>query len=67
MVKHEVSEGLHKCVDLAIQIYSGMGFSKEMPIELFYRDSRINKIFEGTNGIQKMIIVRDIIKRNGIM
>ncbi len=67
MVKLVASEGLHKCVDLAMQVHGGMGFSREMPIERFYRDSRINKIFEGTNEIQKFIIARDVLKRNGKM
>jgi alkylation response protein AidB-like acyl-CoA dehydrogenase len=67
IVKYTASEGMHKCADLAMQIHGGMGFSKEMPIERFYRDSRINKIFEGTNEIQKLIISKDVIKRNGKM
>ncbi|PKL86011.1 MAG: acyl-CoA dehydrogenase [Ignavibacteriae bacterium HGW-Ignavibacteriae-1] len=67
MVKLFVSEALDKCVDYAMQIHGGMGFSREMPIERFYRDSRINRIFEGTSEIQKLVIARDIIKRNGIV
>lgn len=67
MVKHVASEASCKVADLAMQIHGGMGFSKEMPIERFYRDARINKIFEGTNEIQKGIIARDVIKRNGII
>lgn len=65
IVKYFASESLDYCADLAMQIHGGMGFSKEMPIERFYRDSRINKIFEGTNEIQRMIIARDVIKKNG--
>lgn len=67
MVKLFCSEGLDKVVDYAVQIHGGMGYSREYPIERFYRDSRINKIFEGTNEIQKGIIARDVLKHKGVM
>jgi alkylation response protein AidB-like acyl-CoA dehydrogenase len=67
MVKLYCSESLDKIADLAVQIHGGMGYSKELPIERFYRDSRINRIFEGTNEIQKIIIARDILKKKGKM
>ena len=65
MVKYYCSESLDKIADLAVQIHGGMGYSKELPIERFYRDSRINRIFEGTNEIQLGIIARDALKKNG--
>ncbi len=65
MVKYYCSDSLDKVADLAVQIHGGMGYSRELPIERFYRDSRINKIFEGTNEIQKGIIAHDILKRKG--
>jgi alkylation response protein AidB-like acyl-CoA dehydrogenase len=65
IVKYYCSESLDKIVDYAVQIHGGMGYSKELPIERIYRDSRINRIFEGTNEIQKGIIARDIIKKSG--
>ena len=67
MVKLFCSELLDKVVDYAVQIHGGMGYSREYPIERFYRDPRINRIFEGTTEIQKGIIARNIIKHNGVL
>jgi alkylation response protein AidB-like acyl-CoA dehydrogenase len=66
-VKLYCSESLDRVADFAVQIHGGMGYSRELPIERFYRDSRINRIFEGTNEIQKGIIAREVLKKNGVM
>lgn len=65
IVKLFCSEAMVEIADKALQIHGGMGFSRELPLERFYRDARILKIFEGTNEIQKMIIGRQVIKSNG--
>jgi len=65
MVKLYCSDALDEIADRAVQIHGGMGYSRELPIERFYRDSRINRIFEGTNEIQKTIIARDVLKKKG--
>jgi acyl-CoA dehydrogenase len=65
MVKLYCSDALDEVVDRAVQIHGGMGYSQELSIERIYRDSRINRIFEGTNEIQKGIIARDILKKGG--
>jgi len=64
-VKLFCSESLDTVVDMAVQIHGGMGYSRELPIERFYRDSRINRIFEGTNEIQKLVIAREVLKKGG--
>ncbi len=64
-VKLFCSEALDRIVDMAVQIHGGMGYSREIPIERFYRDSRINRIFEGTNEIQRIVIGKEVLKRNG--
>jgi alkylation response protein AidB-like acyl-CoA dehydrogenase len=65
MVKLYCSEGVSEVADKALQIHGGMGFSREIPIERFYRDARILRIFEGTSEIQKLIIGRKDFKNKG--
>ncbi|MBR9974620.1 MAG: acyl-CoA dehydrogenase family protein [Bacteroidetes bacterium] len=65
-VKLFCSEGLDKVADFAVQIHGGMGYSRELPVERVYRDSRINRIFEGTSEIQKLVISHDMLKKNGL-
>ncbi|MDP4172647.1 MAG: acyl-CoA dehydrogenase family protein [Bacteroidota bacterium] len=66
IVKLYCSEAVSDIADKALQIHGGMGFSRELPLERYYRDARILRIFEGTSEIQKMIIGKKTIKNNGV-
>ncbi|RMG93967.1 MAG: acyl-CoA dehydrogenase [Chloroflexi bacterium] len=60
MAKLFASETANYCAKEAIQIHGGMGYSKEMPLERYYRDAKITEIYEGTSEIQRMVIARQL-------
>lgn len=56
------SEVYNKVADLAVQIHGGIGYMKDYPIERYYRDARITKIYEGTSEIQRNIIANELLR-----
>jgi alkylation response protein AidB-like acyl-CoA dehydrogenase len=60
--KYYASEVAVRCSTEAVQIFGGYGYTKDFPVEKFYRDSKLCTIGEGTSEIQKLVIAREILK-----
>jgi alkylation response protein AidB-like acyl-CoA dehydrogenase len=63
ILKVAVSEDVQSCADEGIQIFGGMGFSADTPMESAWRDARISRIYEGTNEINRMLAVGMLVKK----
>ncbi|SDB23563.1 Acyl-CoA dehydrogenase [Flavobacteriaceae bacterium MAR_2010_188] len=63
ILKVACSEDIQNCADEGIQIFGGMGFSKDTPMEAAWRDARIARIYEGTNEINRMLCVGMLVKK----
>jgi len=61
MAKLLASETSSKVTDMAVQIHGGYGYSKSYPVERYYRDARVTRIYEGTSEIHRMVIARGIL------
>ena len=62
MAKLYASEMLGRVTDQAIQVFGGMGLMEELPLEMMWRDARIERIWEGTSEIQRHIISREMLR-----
>lgn len=65
--KTMASDSVVQCALDAIQIFGGNGYSKEYPIEIILRNAKIGQLFEGTNQVQRMVIVKSLLKASGLM
>ena len=63
MVKVHAAETLGRVVDRAVQVFGGMGYCKELPIERYYRDARIYRIYDGTSEIHRGVIAKSALKK----
>ncbi len=62
MAKLYASETAAFVVDRALQIHGGYGYMKEYPVERYYRDARITRLYEGTSEIQRLVIAHQVLR-----
>jgi alkylation response protein AidB-like acyl-CoA dehydrogenase len=63
MVKLSASEAAGRVVDRAVQIFGGRGYMREYPVERLYRELRVDRIWEGTSEVQRLVIANELNKR----
>lgn len=62
MVKVHAAEAVNRIADRAVQVFGGMGYSKDLAIERYYRDVRVARIYDGASEVHRMVIARDALK-----
>lgn len=65
MAKFFAAEVAERVASRAVEIFGGAGFTKDYPVEKLYRDAKIGRIYEGTNNMQRVLIARRFLERNG--
>ncbi len=65
MVKIHAAEMLGRVADRAVQVFGGMGYCRELPVERMYRDARIYRIFDGTSEIHRGLVARSVLRDRG--
>ena len=63
LVKLSASEAAGRVVDRCVQIFGGRGYMREYAVERLYRELRVDRIWEGTSEVQRLIVANEIIKR----
>ena len=63
MAKLAASEMATRVTHAAIQIHGGYGYTKDYPVERYYRDARVTEIYEGTSEMQRIVIARSVLGR----
>lgn len=67
MVKVYAAEALGRVADRAIQVFGGMGYSKDVPVERLYRDARVFRIYDGTSEIHRTVVARALLKQGAAL
>ena len=66
MAKLFASEVAERVASMAVNLHGGVGFTKEFPVEKFFRDSKIGQIYEGTSNLQRVTITKQLVRRYGV-
>ena len=67
MVKVHAAEALGRVADRALQVFGGMGYSKDVPVERLYRDARVFRIYDGTSEIHRTVVARGLLKQGAAL
>ena len=63
MAKYFASTIAEQCASRAVEVFGGVGFTRDYPVEKLYRDAKIGRIYEGTSNMQRVVIARHILEK----